>query len=159
MNNERVTFDEVWEKLKSEDKTGVFERAEKIAAVEGEALEYAYDQGFKNGYELGKKEGKNERPTGKWITDRQPDKNGTYLCVFTVKGSNIYFRDILSYATDLYEVCKFDFYDYRYKKKTDRAGWYDLDSEYGYIHYADDEVVAWMELPELPEPYKEADNE
>lgn len=90
-----------------------------------------------------------------WITDRQPDKNGIYLCVIeAAKGLNVYFRYILSYATDLYEVDKFDFQKYRYKKKTDRAGWYDVDSEYGYIHLEDDEVVAWMELPELPEQYK-----
>lgn len=89
-----------------------------------------------------------------WITDRQPDKNGTYLCVVTVKGARVYFRDILSYATDLYAVDNFDFQKYRYKKKTDRAGWYALDSEYGYIHFEDDEILAWMELPELPEPYK-----
>lgn len=92
-----------------------------------------------------------------WITDRKPDKNGTYLCVFTISGSNIYFRNILSYATDLYAVDHFDFQKYRYKKKTDRAGWYDLDSEYGYIHYDDDEVLAWMELPELPEQFRKGE--
>lgn len=80
MNNERVTFDEAWEKLKSEDKTGIFERAEKIAAVEGEALEYAYDQGFKNGYELGKEEGKNERPTGKPVIVTCDDMSNYYIC-------------------------------------------------------------------------------
>ncbi len=112
------------------------------------------DSGYAQGYSDGYLKGKEDTPHGEWITDRQPDKNGTYLCVVSLEGANVYFRDILSYATDLYEVDNFDFQKYRYKKKTDRAGWYYLDSEYGYIHYEDDEVVAWMELPELPEPYK-----
>lgn len=58
-----MTFDEAWEKLKSEN-PDVFTRAEQMADDFEESIQYAYDQGFKSGYELGKE----ERPHGEeWI--------------------------------------------------------------------------------------------
>lgn len=56
-----MTFDEAWEKLKSEN-PDVFTRAEQMADDFEESIQYAYDQGFKSGYKLGKE----ERPHGKW---------------------------------------------------------------------------------------------
>ena len=47
-----MTFDEVWEKLKSEDPE-TFTKAEQLADCLIKELEYAYDQGFKRGYNKG----------------------------------------------------------------------------------------------------------
>ena len=41
MSNDYPTFDEVWEQLKAEDKTGVYERAEALSFITTGALEYA----------------------------------------------------------------------------------------------------------------------
>lgn len=47
-----MTFDEVWEKLKSEDPE-TFTKAEQLADDLLKELEYAYDQGFNRGYNIG----------------------------------------------------------------------------------------------------------
>ena len=47
MSNDYPTFDEVWEQLKAEDKTGVYERAEALSFITTEALEYAYNNGYR----------------------------------------------------------------------------------------------------------------
>ena len=79
----------------------------------------------------------------KWIpcSDKMP-KNGTYLC--TVCGWGGEYLQILGYSKNLYKVDEFDFWD-----KKGKAGFYELDSEYGFHEVHD--VVAWMPLPE---PYK-----
>ena len=80
---------------------------------------------------------------GEWIdvNDRLPEKDGAYL---VITGSYSRYRKIVSYAHDLFEVDDYDF------KKGD-SGFFDYDSEYGY--YKVDKVLAWMELPEVPEKY------
>lgn len=81
-----------------------------------------------------------------WISckDRLPKKNGDYLVTISSHNDSYVRIDILSFAKNLYKV---DWYDFAGKK---RPGWYDYDSEYGFIEYS--EVIAWQELPE---PYKE----
>lgn len=64
MNKAGESFDEVWEKLKAEDKTGTFEKAEVLSFISCEALEYAYN----SGYATAKAEF--ERPQGEWINHR-----------------------------------------------------------------------------------------
>lgn len=77
----------------------------------------------------------------KWNTGN-PQKNGKYLV--TTKDNSV---RILNYATDLYKIDKYDFYNDKGK-----SGWYGYDSEYGYYEWLD-KPIAWAELPE---PYKEA---
>lgn len=52
-----MTFQEVWAELEAKDES--FKRAREIAELGVEQLEYAYNQGYK--------QGKSERPTGHWI--------------------------------------------------------------------------------------------
>ena len=95
----------------------------------------------------------------KWIKDRKPDKDGSYLCITGVKAYNdiIYFMHIIDFTHDLYKIDPYDFYKYRYKRKDERSGWYNLDSEYGYYEITN--VYAWCKLPEMPEEFrKEAEN-
>lgn len=74
------------------------------------------------------------------VTERLPDKDGQYLVTI---GSSLggtektYFTEFAKFATNLYEVSEFDFYD---KKR--ECGWYEYDSEWGYYEHRD--VVAWM---------------
>lgn len=64
MTSGETTFDEVWEKLKADDKTGTFEKAEVLSFISCEALEYAYN----SGYATAKAEF--ERSQGEWINHR-----------------------------------------------------------------------------------------
>lgn len=45
-----TTFDEVWEELKANDTTGIFQRAEEAAAQSVADIEYAFDSGYKHGF-------------------------------------------------------------------------------------------------------------
>ena len=45
-----ITFDEVWEELKANDTTGIFQRAEEAAAQSVADIEYAFDSGYKHGF-------------------------------------------------------------------------------------------------------------
>ena len=74
-----------------------------------------------------------------WISvkDRMPEHNGKYL-TFSNQGG----MDATDFALNLYKVDQYDFED----KK--RAGWYELDNEYGYFEIHD--VTHWMPLPEPP---------
>lgn len=51
--------------------------------------------------------------------------------------------DTMYFASDLSDL---DQYSFKYKK---RPGFYDFDSEYGY--YEVDKVIAWGEIPEIPQ--------
>ena len=85
-----------------------------------------------------------------WIkcSDRLPDHDGEYLITKLILGEPK--TSTCSFSKDLYGVNDYAFYNYRYKRKTNRAGWYGYDSEYGF--YKIGGVIAWQELPE---PYKE----
>lgn len=74
-----------------------------------------------------------------WVSakERLPEEDKSYL-VSSESG-----LDILSFAKDLYKVDEYDFCD-----KKGVSGWFDYDSEYGYIEMG---AIAWMPLPQ---PYK-----
>lgn len=74
-----------------------------------------------------------------WICAKEklPEEDKSYL-VSSESG-----LDILSFAKDLYRVDEYDFWD-----KKGVSGWFDYDSEYGYIEMG---AIAWMPLPQ---PYK-----
>lgn len=76
-----------------------------------------------------------------WISvkDRLPKKDGTYLCCHFFYGS--YYTSVRSFAKNLRKVDKYDF-------DTNKSGWYDSDSEWGYYEVSN--VTHWMPLPELP---------
>ena len=75
MSKAGESFDEVWEKLKAENKTGTFEKAEVLSFISCEALEYAYN----SGYTTAKAEF--ERPQGEWICIMEGDLGiNTYKC-------------------------------------------------------------------------------
>jgi hypothetical protein len=83
-----------------------------------------------------------------WIKDRNPDKDGQYLCIIGVRG--VYYSQVLlSFAKDLYKIDDYAFA--KHKKKKDRSGWYDYDTVWGYHEW---EVFAWRELPEMPEEFR-----
>ena len=78
----------------------------------------------------------NKQPRWIPVSERLPDDRKD--CIVTFKDGYV---DTMCYASDLYKVDEFDFYE-----KKGKAGWYDYDSEWGY--YSRDDVVAWMPLPE-----------
>lgn len=90
-----------------------------------------------------------------WIkcSDRLPDYEGEYLITKLLLDEPK--TSICCFTKDLYALDDLTFYKYRYKRKTNRAGWYDYDGEYG-MFYGIDDVIAWQELPK---PYKETKNE
>lgn len=75
------------------------------------------------------------------IKIEMPKKDGQYLCAVNGIGSYKYI-EICSYANNLESV---DYYNF-YNKK--RVGWYNYDSEWGYVENSG--VTHWAELPELP---------
>ena len=85
----------------------------------------------------------NSENQNKWHKE-PPKKDGRYL----VWCDRV---EIANYADNLYKVDKYDFYDFKGKK---RAGWYIYDGEYGYLEL--DNVLGWQELPS---DYKENEDE
>ena len=75
-----------------------------------------------------------------WKTGN-PKENGKYI---VTDGSG--FVRILSYAKDLYKINEYDFYD-----KKGKSGWYFYDSEYGFVEWGNNDVIAYMKPPK---PYK-----
>lgn len=59
--------------------------------------------------------------------------------------------EILSFTKDAYKLSKYDFSEYKGKKKTI---FYDWDSEYGYCEW---ECIAWQPLPAKYEPKELSD--
>ena len=81
-----------------------------------------------------------------WIpcSERLPDDDKKQYIVQETSG----FIGILGFTKDAYKLSRYDFSEYKGKKK---QLFYDYDSEYGYIEC---ECVAWQPLPE---PFKERD--
>ena len=79
-----------------------------------------------------------------WISCKKdlPKKRKKYL-VTRKYFTGICNIEVLSFSPNLKKVDEYDF-------PTEKPGWYDHDSEYGY--YECDNVLAWQESPE---PYKE----
>lgn len=90
-----------------------------------------------------------------WVKDRNPDKDGKYLCIVGVS-EGCYSRVILNWTNNLYKKDPYAFETYKNKK--DRSGWYDYDSDWG--SYNIKKVFAWSELLDMPEEFrKKAENE
>lgn len=97
----------------------------------------AYDNSIKIVMEVA------EEYNGGWIacSERLPEDDKKQYIVQATNG----FIDILRFTKDAYKLHRYDFAEYRGKKK---QLFYDYDSEYG---YSERECVAWQPLPE---PYK-----
>lgn len=82
-------------------------------------------------------------PTNEWIsvTDRLPDEDGTYL-VFSSPYGIFDFYKVISFATNLEDVDEFEF------EGKNRPGWYEYDSEYGFVEEGN--VSHWMPIPDPP---------
>ena len=80
---------------------------------------------------------------GGWIpcSERLPEDDRKQYIVQKTNG----LIDIIGFTKDAYKLDKYDFKEYKGKKK---QLFFDYDVEYGYIEY---ECEAWMPLPE---PYK-----
>lgn len=77
MSKAEESFNEVWEKLKADDKTGTFEKAEVLSFISCEALDYAYN----SGYATAKAE--SERSQGEWVYKEFDEETGirnSYFC-------------------------------------------------------------------------------
>ena len=87
-----------------------------------------------------------EEYNGGWIAcgERLPDNDKKQYIVQKTNG----FIDILGFTKDAYKLSKYDFAEYKGKKK---QLFYEYDSEYGYIEW---ECEAWQPLPE---PFQERD--
>ena len=98
----------------------------------------AYDKSIKIVQEVA------EEYNNGWIpcSERLPDNDKNEYIVQKTNG----FIDILGFTKDAYKLSRYDFAEYKGKKK---HLFYDCDSEYG---YSEQECEAWQPLPE---PYKE----
>ena len=87
-----------------------------------------------------------EEYKGGWIpcSERLPDNDKKQYIVQKTNG----FIDILGFTKDAYKLSRYDFAEYKGKKK---HLFYDYDSEYGYSEL---ECEAWQPLPE---PFEERD--
>ena len=87
-----------------------------------------------------------EEYNGGWIPccERLPDNDKKEYIVQKTNG----FIYILGFTKDAYKLSRYDFAEYKGKKK---QLFYDYDSEYGYTEW---ECEAWQPLPE---PFKERD--
>ena len=87
-----------------------------------------------------------EEYNGGWIpcSERLPDNDKKEYIVQKTNG----FIYILGFTKDAYKLSRYDFAEYKGKKK---QLFYDYDSEYGYTEW---ECEAWRPLPE---PFKERD--
>ena len=122
-------------------------------------MQKAIEETLKQAWERGRKYGQSEERLllhilmenikEKWIKDKNPDKDGNYLCI-TGTENVAYFLRIVHFTHDLYQIDPYTFHKYRYKKKTERSGWYYFDEE-GFFEV---DVQAWMELPEWPEEFR-----
>ena len=74
-----------------------------------------------------------------------PKKDGEYITYTRTNYGRGFYR-IPLWTKDLYRVNDYEFY--HLKRKKDRSGWYDLDSECGILP---ENVDYWIERPEPPE--------
>lgn len=69
-----------------------------------------------------------------------PKENGIYLAYYSPFGNGM--AQVLTYALDLGEACPIDF------EGEHRPGWYEYDSEWGYIE--SNNVLYWADIPTTP---------
>ena len=89
-----------------------------------------------------------------WIycKDKLPDKTEEYLVIKRTFNMEEYYNVTTAcYSIDLYNFDEYDFH--KYKNKKPKSGWFDYDSERGYFEI--NNVVAWMDKPEIPENISE----
>ena len=113
--------------LKATQKVGVYvDKKELLQALKFDREQY--DKGYEDGLNA-----------DKWIpcSERLPNDDSKEYIVQKTNGS----IDILGFAKDAYKLDKYDFAEYKGKKK---PIFYDYDSEYGYIEC---ECEAWQPLP------------
>lgn len=79
-----------------------------------------------------------------WIpcSEKLPEKDGGYLC--QIHSFYCDMIEVCRFSNNLFKVDKYDFYEYRGRKK--KKGFYGYDGEWGY--YEINNVIAWMPLPE-----------
>ena len=142
MNKE---FDKIIEKLENELKLA---DEEKLRCARENPLQFDSAKGYANGVansiEIVKQEA--EQYNNGWIpcSERLPDNDKKEYIVQKTNG----FIYILGFTKDAYKLSRYDFAEYKGKKK---QLFYDYDSEYGYTEW---ECEAWRPLPE---PFKERD--
>ena len=90
-------------------------------------------------YQIGYADAEKKYGNG-WIPveERLPEEDRKMYVVELTNGV----IDVLGFAKDAYKLDRYDFVEYKGKKK---PIFYDFDSEYGYIEM---DCVAWMPLPE-----------
>ena len=88
--------------------------------------------------------GNSEQVNNGWITcsERLPEDDTKRYMVQKTNG----YIDILGFSKDAYRLSRYDFYEYKGKKK---AIFFDYDSEYGYCEW---ECEAWQPLPPAYQP-------
>lgn len=74
------------------------------------------------------------------VSERLPKEDGCYLVTaeLVVDKPRV---EISSFAKNLYSVDEYEFFN-----KKGKSGWYNYDDDYGY--WENEEVIAWMPLPE-----------
>lgn len=75
------------------------------------------------------------------VTERLPKEDGEYLVTYSVYGTRLI--RVLPYSNNLYKIDNYDF------SRSDKKGFYNFDSDYGYCKRND--VIAWKPLPK---PYE-----
>lgn len=76
------------------------------------------------------------------LSERTPTEIGTYLVISEFSG--FYFYRIVNWANDLSIVDEYDFPKSEYGNK---SGFYQCDSEWGYVEAMD--IVAWAKLYDI----------
>lgn len=86
-----------------------------------------------------------QRPTWEWIpcSERLPDEEGEYIATVSADGGHMYIG-IIYYGKPLMP-----------NRKVNGKCWYHSDDEWGDVVYDDDDIFAWIQLPE---PYKGGDS-
>ena len=140
-------FEKILERLEEERELSYADFSRYVEEV-SPCLDAEYDDFFHRGLERASrlvKEVAEEYNVG-WIpcSERLPDDDKKQYIVQKTSG----FIDILGFTKDAYKLDRYDFEEYKDKKK---HLFYDYDSEYGYTEW---ECEAWQPLPE---PFKERD--
>ena len=134
-------FEKILERLDEERELSYADFSRYVDEV-SPCLDTEYDDFFHRGLERASRLVKEvaEEYNGGWIpcSERLPEDDKKQYIVQKING----FIDILGFTKDAYKLDRYDFAEYKGKKK---QLFYDYDSEYGYIEC---ECVAWQPLPE-----------